>query len=477
MKSKRLVFLVVIFFSIINSEVFNGFTLYTPMGNNPVTYLINNNNAMIRSWPLPAPVSSISYLLPDSSLLVPLRGATNSWPMQGPMGGRLMRFDWNGNVLWDYTYLTSEYIPHHDIEPLPNGNVLVICHERKTQAEAIAAGRTNINGEMWPDKIVEIEPTGPNNGVVVWEWHMWDHLIQDQNPSADNYGVIADHPELLDINIGNVGGGGPGGGNNGDWNHLNCVSYNAERDEIVLSSRHMNEFYVIDHSTTTEEAAGHSGGNSGKGGDILYRWGNPQNYDRGNSQSQQLVAQHGVNWINPGFPGAGNFILFNNGGNNSNTSYVYEIVPPLDENGDYVINDNQPFGPSAPIWSYSGGFHSPMQSGAFRLPNGNTFVTSAQFGHVFEVEMNGTVVWEYNHPEGNMIARAQKFPMPFGDNPGPAFMVGDTNYDGVLNIYDLNFMIDVTLGVNNANPPSDYNQDGLVNFADVSGLLNFIMFN
>ena len=118
-----------------------------------------------------------------------------------------------------------------------------------------------------------------------------------------------------------------------------------------------------------------------------------------------------------------------------------------------------------------------MQSGAFRLPNGNTFVTSAQFGHVFEVEMNGTVVWEYNHPEGNMIARAQKFPMPFGDNPGPAFMVGDTNYDGVLNIYDLNFMIDVTLGVNNANPPSDYNQDGLVNFADVSCLLNFIMFN
>ena len=214
-----------------------------------------------------------------------------------------------------------------------------------------------------------------------------------------------------------------------------------------------------------------------RGGDILYRWGNPQNYDRGNSQSQQLVAQHGVNWINPGFPGAGNFILFNNGGNNSNTSYVYEIVPPLDENGDYVINDNQPFGPSAPIWSYSGGFHSPMQSGAFRLPNGNTFVTSAQFGHVFEVEMNGTVVWEYNHPEGNMIARAQKFPMPFGDNPGPAFMVGDTNYDGVLNIYDLNFVIDVTLGVNNANPPSDYNQDGLVNFADVSSLLNFIMFN
>ena len=66
---------------------------------------------------------------------------------------------------------------------------------------------------------------------------------------------------------------------------------------------------------------------------------------------------------------------------------MYEIVPPLDEEGNYVINDNQPFGPSSPIWSYSGGFHSPMQSGAFRLPNGNTIVTSAQFGYVFEVEM------------------------------------------------------------------------------------------
>ena len=252
------------------------------MGNNPVTYLINNNNAMIRSWPLPNAIASISYLLPDSSLLVPLRAPTNSWNAQGPMGGRLMRFDWDGNTLWDFTYTGIDYIPHHDIEPLPNGHVLVICFDRKTQEEAIAAGRTNINGEMWPDKIVEIEPTGPNHGIIVWEWSMWDHLIQDEIPSADNYGVVADHPELLDINIGNVGGGGPGGAANGDWNHLNSVSYNPERDEIVLSSRHMNEFYVIDHSTTTEEAAGHTGGNSGKGGDFLYRWGNPQNYDRGN---------------------------------------------------------------------------------------------------------------------------------------------------------------------------------------------------
>ena len=123
--------------------------------------------------------------------------------------------------------------------------------------------------------------------------------------------------------MGNIGGGP--GGTSGDWNHLNCVSYNSDRDEIVLSSRHMNEFYVIDHSTTTAEAAEHTGGNSGMGGDILYRWGNPQNYDRGNNAQQQLVAPHGVNWINSGFLGEGNYILFNNDGNP--VSYTHLTLP------------------------------------------------------------------------------------------------------------------------------------------------------
>ena len=467
-------FLSLVFTSLCYGEVFDGYTLYTPMGNAPTTYLIDNNNTLINSWALPSRIASISYLLPDSSLIAPLRGQTTNWPIQGPIGGRLLRLDWNGNVLWDFTYENYDYIPHHDIEPLPNGNILVICHERKSLEEAQEAGRVNINGEMWPDKIVEIQPTGLTTGTVVWEWHFWDHLIQDNNENGANYGIVADHPELLDINLGNIGGGP--GGTSGDWNHLNCVSYNSDRDEIVLSSRHMNEFYVIDHSTTTAEAAEHTGGNSGMGGDILYRWGNPQNYDRGNNAQQQLVAPHGVNWINSGFLGEGNFILFNNGGNQSNTSYVYEIIPPLDENGNYLIIDNAAFGPVAPVWTFSGGFHSPMQSGAFRLPNGNTIVTSTQGGYIFEVEINGNIVWEYNHPEGNMIARAQKFTLPL-DAIFPDFIAGDTNYDGELNIYDIIYIADVYLGYVNWNPPSDYNQDGNVNFSDILDLISFIFNN
>ena len=105
-----------------------------------------------------------------------------------------------------------------------------------------------------------------------------------------NYGVVGDHPELADFNYppsGGGGGGGPGGGSGGtDWLHLNSVNYNAELDQIVVSVHNTGEIWVIDHSTSMAEAAGHTGGNSGRGGDILFRWGNPQAYDQGTGSEQ-----------------------------------------------------------------------------------------------------------------------------------------------------------------------------------------------
>ena len=170
------------------------------------------------------------------------------------------------------------------------------------------------------------------------EWHLWDHLVQDENPDAQNFGSLSDHPELFDINKGSIGW--EPWEPSGDWMHCNTISYNASLDQIVISSRFQNEIYVIDHSTTTEQAAGHTGGNSGKGGDFLYRWGNPQNYDRGGSLDQLLSAQHSVNWIPNEFPGGGNFILYNNGYNKA-----IEFLPPIDENGNYFINiHNNPLG-------------------------------------------------------------------------------------------------------------------------------------
>ena len=103
-----------------------------------------------------------------------------------------------------------------------------------------------------------------------------------------------------------------GGGVSADWNHVNSVQYNAELDQIILSSHNQNEIWIIDHSTTVEEASGHTGGVYGKGGDFLYRWGNPSIYGRGTSNDTKLGGQHDAHWIANGLPGAGNILIFNN---------------------------------------------------------------------------------------------------------------------------------------------------------------------
>ena len=122
-----------------------------------------------------------------------------------------------------------------------------------------------------------------------------------------------------------------------DMMHTNAVDYNAELDQIALSSYHYSEVYIIDHSTSTKEAAGHSGGRWGKGGDLLYRWGNPKNYKRGDDESMQLFAQHDVHWIDDGLPGAGNILIFNNGfaANRASTTVV-ELTPPMNADGSYT---------------------------------------------------------------------------------------------------------------------------------------------
>ncbi|MBI4721702.1 MAG: aryl-sulfate sulfotransferase [Candidatus Stahlbacteria bacterium] len=372
---------------------YEGWTLFN-RGGSTRPKLIDINGSTVNTWQCAEPTVTPVYLLPDSTLLRPSEVAGT--PMNGAAEfGRIQRITWGGTVLWDYEYYGQNYQPHHDICPMPNGNVLVICWERKTQAEAQAMGRQSISGEMWPEKIVEVEPVGATEGNIVWEWHSWDHLIQDVDPLKPNYGVVAEHPELLDINYGTLPPG------NGDWIHANFVDYNEALDQIVFSSHTISELYIIDHSTTTSEAASHTGGNSGMGGDFLYRWGNPRVYNRGDSSDQHFYVIHGVNWIDPGLPGEGNILAFNNGdrtGTSNDYSIVEEIVPPLNGYNYYIAPDSA-FGPAEPVWIYSdpGTFYSQHLAGAQRLPNGNTLIVEAtDNGKLWEVTSSGAIDWSYS---------------------------------------------------------------------------------
>lgn len=341
-----------------------------------------------------------------------------------------MEIDWDGTVLWDYPFSTATQLQHHDITRLPNGNILMLSWDAKTAEESIAAGRKPeyqaSGGELPPDAIIEVKPTGKTTGEIVWEWHIWDHLVQDADKAKPNYGDVATHPELIDINYSESwmdppaaapggtarGAGGPGGRGGGrlattDWTHVNAIAYNAALDQIIVSSYTFSEFWIIDHSTTTAQAAGHTGGKGGHGGDLLYRWGNPEAYRAGTGADQTLFCPHNAQWIASGLNGQGHVLIFNNGPNRpggERFSSVDEFELPVDKDGRYARAANGAFAPPKLAWSYTApnktDFYSVNIGGAQRLPNGNTLINSGATGRLFEVTAAKEIVWEYRVPAG-----------------------------------------------------------------------------
>lgn len=374
------------------NQPFPGLNLFAPL-NSTNTYLMDNQSNIVHTWSSNYRPGNSVYLLEDGTLLRTANtGGTNF--NTGGAGGRIERFNWEGQLLWAYDLNGPDYRLHHDIEPLASGNILMIAWERIDEADALAAGRDPSllsDGALWPDVIIELAPTGSYGGDIVWVWRVWDHLIQDFDDTKPNYGVVSNHPGRIDLNHAL--------NESADWNHINAIDYNENLDQIVLSVRQFSEVWVIDHGTTPAEAAGSTGGRYGKGGELLYRWGNPQTYRAGTDAEQQLFVQHDAQWIPDGYPGAGRLLVFNNGGGrtNGNWSSVDEIVTPIDGAGAY--SNTAPFAPPAPTWTYAAtppsSFYAMNISGAQRLPNGHTLICDGPTGLFFEVTGDGEIVWSY----------------------------------------------------------------------------------
>ncbi|MEE2907052.1 MAG: aryl-sulfate sulfotransferase [Planctomycetota bacterium] len=442
------------------AQVFDGYLMYNVL-NSSTTYMRDNDGNIVQTWTGADRPASTGYLMDNGVLMRPTK-IDNPSMTGGAVGGRVQNIDLDGNILWDYVLSTYELQPHHEVLPMPNGNALFICWHRRSNEEATAAGRVGLSGELWSCSIVEVMPTGATSGEIVWRWNLWDHLVQDTSPAFPNYGDPADFPHRYDVNFGSTHGQG------GDWIHANGMDYHPELDQIVFSSHYTMEFYVIDHSTTTEEAAGSTGGNSGMGGDILYRWGNPQAYGRGTSADQVNYVLHGANWIDEGMPGAGNIIWFNNGdrpGSSNDYSSVMEIVPPLNPDGTYEIEDGQPFGPDELAWIYEPGssFYSNHLSGVFRLPNGNTLATEGTSANMQEINPDGTVVWNYD--SSGQMAKGQKLPTDCLDPVVPC--PTDLDGDGSMTVNDVLQMLSCW-----DQPCGDVNDDGTTDVNDILLLLS-----
>ncbi|MFT7484850.1 MAG: hypothetical protein ACI9F9_000695 [Candidatus Paceibacteria bacterium] len=418
-------------------QAHDGYTLLAPLGSTE-TFLIDMEGEIVHVWGSEYAPSGPVYLRDNGNLLRPARHESNTRFQGGGIGGRIQEFSWDSELLWDYVIMDDKQTQHHDIALMPNGNLLLIVWKHHTAEEALAAGRDPavvMPGGLWTDSIVEIRPIFPDAAQIVWQWNSWDHLIQDLDEEKMGYGSIPDNAGRIDINgdfrdmppmtqaereelkelerqmaaLGYAGGGEEDDeesadadserGKITDWLHTNAVNYNAVNDLIVVSTPHMNEIWVIDHSTSTEEAASSRGGRWKQGGDLLYRWGNPRNYGAGNNEDKRLFYQHDPSWLPAAASGELRLLLYNNGRGRptGDFSTAVELTLPFDPTRGFVREPLEAFAPQEPTWEWGGldVLYSAFISGAQRLPNGNTLICEGASGRLVEVTMEGDVAWEY----------------------------------------------------------------------------------
>jgi hypothetical protein len=503
---------------------YDGYTLLAPLNSKSI-HLVDMDGKVVHTWALDQVPGGGTYLLDNGHLLRCAQKDDNPRFHGGGIGGLIQEIDWDGKIVWEYELATKELTQHHDMFRFKNGNIAFIAWEYHSPEEQRTHGRDPaaiLDEGLWTDVIMEIRPTHPRGGDVVWQWRAWDHLVQDYDSKAPDYGQPREHPGCFDLNadykflkktetpeekkkreeraaqmraLGYAGGKDPnddddkkklgadahasneakssdasganhsdanGSNHSGasddakraddpnhlahagpddakhppdptapprrspddpkrpggprklesDWMHTNAIDYNPDLDLLVLSSPHACEIFVIDHSTTSAEAAGKSGGRWGKGGELLYRFGNPQNYGMGRPEDKKLFYQHNVTWSKDAPKGELRVMLFNNGSERPGKEYssVEELVLPFDRKSGFVREPDRTFGPKEAAWSYSDpeNFFSGFISGAQRLPNGNTLICAGAPGRVFEITKDKRIVWDYWNPLGGEVTPAKQ---------------------------------------------------------------------
>ncbi len=447
------------------SQAFDGYNLIYPH-NQPNVYLIDMCGEIVHTWegdPDTRPGNMV-YLLDDGRIVKSLRPASIAGnPIWAGGGGATIEIrDWDNNLEWSYTLNDAQKRLHHDFTIIEkNGifSIAMIAWELKTEQEAWEAGRdttTTAQDKMWPDHIIEIEPA---TNQIIWEWHAWDHLVQDIDANRDNFGSVSDNPQKIDINY-DFGDGHP------DWMHANALDWDHINDLLILTVPRFNEVWIIDHTTTTAQAAGSTGGSGLHGGDLLYRWGNPLAYKSGTVEDQKLFYPHDGHFINeflpPFDPNFNKIGVFNN-----RVGEDFSTINILDADFDmYKFSypfDGTTFGPSN--FDYTGVhpidsslMHSTGLSSFQMLPNGNRLVDVGRYGYLFEMTPEDEIVWEYKVPinggafanqgdtldiNNNLTFRVQRIPTDY-----EAFDGKDVSQKGWLELNPDSTFCDIILPTN-----------------------------
>ncbi len=409
MRSVILIFLSVFTFNPLFSQTMNtvglikndldkqAYNLFFPFSN-PDVYLINNCGQIVNKWVDDSNITPgvASYLTKSGNLVVAKANRLN--PNNTFRGGGAGEFievrDWNNKLKYKYELNNDKARFHHDIKPMPNGNILAIAWEYISKEDAILNGRDHkliTENSLWPDYILEIDP---KLDKVVWEWHAWDHIVQDFDSTKANYGNILENPDRLDLNYIFASG-------QADWMHSNALDYNEELDIIALSVSHFEEIWFIDHSTSTAEAKSNKGGKFKQGGRLIYRWGNPLAFKAGKIEDKKLGFQHDVRFIKNG-QFKGSLSVFNNRFNKDFSSFSI-FKPDLDTTNNTFRKNQNKFLP----FDFDKNLFHPLKETEIRstglsnfqvLDDGNYFVFSGNQGKAIEFNKKGELLWEYVLP-------------------------------------------------------------------------------
>lgn len=402
------------------SEPCNGYTLYAGMGKDKNTYLVDMEGEVVWKWQIGG--MPVKYL-PGGNIIGALRDRQGIHPLiedpkpEDPKDFapwhdtiELVELNWEGEEVWSFAAYDDDGSgvmmsrQHHDFQRQGNpvgyyapgqefkedGKTLILAHINKFDLKIS-------DKRLVDDVIYEVDAHGLKTG---YEWHASEHL--------DEYGLSdKQKAELYDaLNY-------DAAKDRSDWIHLNCASYLGANhlyeelgdrrfhpDNIIFSARNTNFIAIIERKTgkITWQAGPHFGP------------GHPE------SKMGQIIGQHHAHMIPAGLPGAGNILLFDNGGMPEHRGEKESVFPS--KRGYSRVIEIDPLTYEL-VWQYgakSGDqhFYSHFISSAQRLPNGNTLVTAGAYGHVFEVTSNNKMVWEFQNPKGKgheaRIYRAYRIP-------------------------------------------------------------------
>ncbi len=410
------------------ARTWNGYTVLSVLGT-PAAIVIDMNGNVVKRWDgYNNSAGGPARVLPGGTIIA---AAGAHPPHQESL--ELVQRDFDGNVVWRFDHNLEIEMgegkkvwalrQHHDWqrEDFPAGYYSPEAKPASTGSKTLIVTHTShvvpsvSDALLEDDRLIEVS----KDGKIVWEWTVSDHV--------DELGFDADARASIHAGPGAGPAPGPGAGpgagpgppnaarNGFDWFHMNSATYVGPNrwfdagdkrfapDNVIISSRQASLMAIV-----------------ARDGSIVWRMGPDYSKSEALRKIRQIIGQHNVHMIPKGLPGAGDLLVFDNGGASG-----YGAATPVAPNGSGIFaRANSRVLEINPVtlelvWSYvsPAQFYTSNIAGAQRLPNGNTLITEGAPGRLFEVSTDGTIVWEYMSPffgdgprRSNAVYRGYRLP-------------------------------------------------------------------